>query len=382
MAIKVGVLIDFAWGYPEAIKRCYEDCLEFAFADALADGVIDREVELVWRHADGLPVGDAHQVLRAWRELAEEEGCVAIFGPVISENAIALRDYIERQGRVPSITWAGTDLWNGQWCYALGQGSLTEEPYLMTNYLAHIGVRKVAAIVEQSAIGVEYFSYFRQACAFDGLSISGYEEVTQIQTDLRDTVARVREIGADALAYFGFGLPAIEINGVLDQMGWNPTRVMTAAFLTAPIKPTGWKVLQHWVGCDLYDEDNPVGQDFLDRFERRFGYRPENFLSVTLYDVGQILAQGIGKARPLSPDGVRRGLDAVKMLPAASGVTGTMLGLGPYDHKAWVGSGYLLMKRVRSEYSDQGLTSPGSTEVVHRLTPRSVTERRALRAAL
>lgn len=380
MAIKVGVLIDYAWGYPEAIKRCYEDCLELAFADALADGVIDREVELVWRECDGLPVGDAHQVLTAWRELADE-GCVAIFGPVISENAIAVREYIETQGKVPTITWAGTDLWNGQWCYALGQGSLTDEPYLMSNYLAHIGVRSVAAIVEQAAIGIEYFDYFRQACAFDGLAITGSEEVTQIETDLHGAVTRVRELGADALAYFGFGLPAIEINKVLDEIGWNPTRVMTAAFLTAPIMPTGWKVLQTWVGCDLYDEDNPVGQDFLDRFESRFKYRPENYLSVTLYDVGQLLARGIGNARPLSPDGVRRGLDAVKMLPAASGVTGTMLGLGPYAHKAWLGAGYLLMKRVRSDYSDEGLTSPGSTEVVHRITPRSVTQRRALRAA-
>lgn len=379
MTAKVGVLIDFAWAYPDGVRRPVEDSLQLAFDDALEDGVIDKPIEMVTRVVGGLPVGSAFDVLNAWKELAHEEGCVAILGPISSENALAIRDYVEHDGRVPSITWGGTKDWNGVWCYTLNQGSWQDEPYLMTNYLAHRGVRRVAAVMERNVTGDGYLQNFRRACDFDGLQIVHTEEIGQQQSDLDAVVARLRDSGAEAIAYFGFGLPAVSMSASMRAIGWDPIRVITTAFCTAPLLPGGWKVLRGWVGCDLHDDENVVGRDFLDRFEQRFGYRPENYIAVNSYDTGQLLARGVGNARPLSPDGVRRGLDSIAMLPAASGAPGTMLGFGPHAHNGWVGTGYLVLSRVRDGFDAEGLMSPGSTEVVHRMTPRSRTERRGTR---
>jgi hypothetical protein len=88
---------------------------------------------------------------------------------------------------------------------------------------------------------------------------------------------------------------------------------------------------------------------------------------VNTFDTGQLLANGIGKDRPLSPDGVRKGLETVKMLPAASGGAGTLLGFAPFVHRPWIGSDYLVLSRVRASFDAEGLMSPGSTEVVHRM---------------
>jgi hypothetical protein len=92
MRTKVGLLIDFSWAYPETVRRPIEDSLRLAFDDALADGIMDTPIQLVSRVVSGLPKGDADVVLTAWKEL-DDEGCVAILGPISSENALAVRAY-------------------------------------------------------------------------------------------------------------------------------------------------------------------------------------------------------------------------------------------------------------------------------------------------
>jgi branched-chain amino acid transport system substrate-binding protein len=201
--------------------------------------------------------------------------------------------------------------------------------------------------------------------------------VGQLETTFDETTTRLRQDDPDAVAYFGFGLTAVRLAEAFDAAGWDPLRVMTAGFLTAPLLPGGWQVLRGWHGIDLYDQANVVGQDFLDRFEKRFGYRPENYFAVNAYDTGQLLAQGIGRARPLSTEGVRSGLEAVKMLPGASGGPGTMLGYAPYAHRGWLAQDYLVISRVQAGFADEGLMSRASTEVVHHMTPRSRSVRNA-----
>jgi branched-chain amino acid transport system substrate-binding protein len=378
---RIGVLIDFPWAYPDTVRRPLEDSLRMALDEAREDGLVDREIEIVYKFANGLPVGGTFEVLQAWRALTEEDGCVAVFGPISSENAIAVRNYIEKTGEVSSITWGGTDRWNGTWCFAMNQGSLADEPYLIANYLGHSGTKRVAAVVETSAIGDEYFRYFKEACRFEGIEIVLHEEVDALDADFAATVQRLRAAAPDALAYFGFGLPAVTLSAELRTAGWDPLRVMCAGFMTAPLLPGGWNALDGWVGVDLYDAGNDIGRDFLDRFEARFGYRPENYLAVNAFDIGQLLAAGISKARPVSPDGVRTGLESVKMLPAASGGPGTMLGFAPYAHSVWQGSAYIVLSRVQAGFEAEGLMSTGSTEVVHRMTPRSRSERHGPSAA-
>ena len=58
------------------------------------------------------------------------------------------------------------------------------------------------------------------------------------------------------------------------------------------------------------------------------------------------LLRAFADARPLSPRGVKEALERVKMLPAASGAPGTMLRFGTWSHRAWMGAGYLVARRL------------------------------------
>jgi hypothetical protein len=153
---------------------------------------------------------------------------------------------------------------------------------------------------------------------------------------------------------------------------------MNTAFLTAPFLPEGMRSLKGWAGVDQYDESNRIGQSVIDRFEKRYGYRPANCIPLVAYDVANILAHAIARGHPLSPSGVRRGLERVKMLPAATGGTGTLLSFAPYVRRAWLGSDYLV---VRKATTDENVTvfEDMRTTLEHRYTARTREERSANR---
>jgi ABC-type branched-subunit amino acid transport system substrate-binding protein len=246
-------------------------------------------------------------------------------------------------------------------------GSLSEEPYLLANYEAHEGAEHVAVVSETTATGEELLHAFVNACRREGVKIGHFEQVSPVQTDMVGVAHRSRDAGSDAVVYLGYGFPVVELARELEAMKWEPLRVMGCAFHTVVTTPEGLGSVKGWVGVDLYDENNPVGQAFLDRFEKRVGYRPANFLGTYTYDAGQVLAHGVANGRPLSPGGVRDGLERVKWLPAASGGPGTLLNLGPFMHRAWLGPNFILWRKALEGATDWDKELP--SEFCYRFTP-------------
>ena len=107
------------------------------------------------------------------------------------------------------------------------------------------------------------------------------------------------------------------------RVDWDPPRFTTTAFQNAWVNPIMWKAFMGWIGVDQYDEGNPIGQDFLDRYAKKYnGSRPEYCVSVVNRDVAATLVRAFSDAHPLSPRGVKEALERVKMMPAASGAPG------------------------------------------------------------
>ena len=194
--------------------------------------------------------------------------------------------------------------------------------------------------------GEEYGRHFRNAARREGLEIVHTETIGPTETDLDHTAARLRASEPDAIAYLGFGLPAMDLNDAFDRLRWNPIRVTTTAFVNAYASSEWMKRYRGWVGVDQFDEANPVAQEFLDRFEARFSYRPEHCVATLAYDTGRLVSLAIANASPLSPLGVKHGLEQIKALRAATGSPGTRLGFGPFVRRGWHGTGYLVLRQV------------------------------------
>lgn len=345
--IKLGYLFDFKLppSFPAEQRADLTDAFELVFRQGLERGIIDRPVELVFREVEGLPKGSVKAVIDAYGELVDE-GCLAVFGPAITDNAVPVREAIEERFKVPAISVSGADDWLGEWTFALPQGSMTDEPVVWAHLIAKQGYKTVGVLIEKSLIGESYIRHFRKACRAEGIRIVREEFIAQTAQDVGDAVGRLKETAPDALVHCGFGFGIVLVNPALAAVGWDPPRFLGTAFQNAWINPVMWKAIEGWTGLDQYDEGNKVGQAFLDEFAETFGRRPEYCVPVVNRDLATVLLHAFAEAHPLTPRGVKEALENVKMLPAASGAPGTRLSFGKWTRRGWMGAGYLVARRL------------------------------------
>jgi len=349
--IKLGYLFDFKLpdGYPQEAREDLVNPFELVFRQGFAQGMIDRPVEIIFREVEGLPKGTIKAVIDGYGELVDE-GCLAVFGPAITDNCVPTREAIEERFHVPAISVTGTDDWLGEWTFSLPMGSMTDEPIFWADLVVKDGHKEVGVLVEQSLVGETYVRNFRRACASNGLRIVAEEQIPQTAQDISEAVSKLHQAKAPAVVHCGFGFGIALFNQALQGLDWDPPRFMGTAFENAWLNETLWSVILGWTGLDQYDESNVVGQRFLDEYEEVYGRRPEYCVSVVNRDLATVLLHAFADAHPLTPRGVKEALERVKMVPAASGAPGTRLSFGKWTRRGWMGAGYLVARRLDPEF--------------------------------
>lgn len=341
--LKVGLLND----YPtrSGTEDDTVDTLRLVFDEAVSAGLVDRPIEVVRRDVIGLPNGTYHAVERGYDELVAE-GCLVIFGPYVSDNAVPLSAHANRVAKVPNLILSGSEEALGEWTFALNNGSMPEEPVMLAAVMLGDERSRIAIAYEASLIGKEYLAFAEKAYSAAGLKVVATAAIPQVEADKAAVVAELRATGPDALVHVGFGHGLLGFSDALESAGWDPPRYTTTAFEMAHINAEWMRHLRGWVGLDSYDERNDVGQGFLDRFEARYGRRPAHSMPGLCHDVATVIARGLAAARPLTGGGVKEGIEQVKLVPSASGAPGTFLRFGRYIRQGWLGSDYLIARRV------------------------------------
>ena len=354
--IKLGYLMDFKLpeGYPEEARQDLVRPFELVFNQGLERSMIDRPVQIVFREVEGLPKGTIKAVIDGFGDLVDE-GCLAIFGPAITDNCVPTREAIEERFRVPAISVTGSEDWLGEWTFSLSMGSMTDEPIFWADLLAKQGHTEVGVLVEQSLVGESYIRNFRRACAVRGIRIVAEESIPQTAQDITEQVRKLFEAKAQALVHSGFGFGLVYVNQALKELGWDPPRFIGTAFQNAWIHQVMWDAIFGWTGLDQYDDTNVVGQRFLDQYQEAYGRRPEYCVPVVNRDIATVLLHAFADAHPLTPRGVKEALERVKMLPAASGAPGTRLSFGKWTRRGWMGAGYLVAKQLEPEFGNARL---------------------------
>lgn len=341
--LKVGLLND----YPTKGDTDNDTlaALSLVLEEAWSAGLIDRPVEIVTRNVVGLPNGEYLAVERAFDELVAE-GCLAIFGPWISDNVVPLRPHVDATARTPIITLSGSEGALGEWCFALNNGSMAEEPVMLAAVMIGDGRSRIAIAYESSLIGKEYLAFAEKVYGAAGLTVVATVAIPQVEADKATAVQRLRVAEPDALVHVGFGHGLWGFSDALDAAGWDPPRYTTTAFEMAHISVEWMRQLRGWIGLDSYDERNTVGQRFLDRFEAKYARRPMHSMPGLAHDAATVIARGLSAARPLTGEGVKDGIEQVKLIPSASGAPGTFLRFGRYIRQGWLGSDYLVARRI------------------------------------
>jgi branched-chain amino acid transport system substrate-binding protein len=66
-------------------------------------------------------------------------------------------------------------------------------------------------------------------------------------------------------------------------------------------------------------------------------------VGVAAYDIGRLLGEAVARSAHLTRTGIKESLERVKRIPAATGMDGTTMGFGHWDHGALKGR-YLVLR--------------------------------------
>ena len=227
---KVGVCMDFAGG--TQIARDFYDGIQLAIDEAVERGDVEHPIELVIREVIGPMRGTSTVVLDAWRELAHEEDCLVIIGPVVTEANLAIVEEVNRS-KVPTISFCATFDWAGPYCYALQNGGFPDEADVLAAYMARQGHRRVGVFHEAGLIGEEFFAAFTTSADRHGLTIVGDHTVGLFNTQrpVEPQLEAVRAAGAEAIvvlsAYGALAPVQRALAAVEDDWDWHPPATRT-----------------------------------------------------------------------------------------------------------------------------------------------------------
>ena len=344
--MRVGILYDIADTTPDepTLGGGTDALMRVAVDDLLACGRLDRDVEFVHAAGLGLPAGTAFAVEQAFAELVAQ-GVLVVVGPAIGDNALVVTPLAER-ARIPTINWAGTERARSNYMFHLQVGSHEDEGVLLARHVAALGAARVGVVFDRSPIGRRYASFFESECDVLGLELAARVPIGPLATDASRELATVRASGADALVYLGLGLVASTVARARVDAAWDVPAAMNTAGLRG-YDPAFAREIDGWVYVDMVSDDNPV----LAALCARLGVDPARALFTAVgYDLGRLVGEGLARAPELTAEGVREGLELVKLVPAAEGRAGTTLGFGHWDRGALHGE-YLVLRQWRDTVS-------------------------------
>jgi branched-chain amino acid transport system substrate-binding protein len=303
-------------------------------------GRLDRRVHFVHEHGPGLPGGTAHAVEQGYKRLVEQ-GVLMVVGPAIGDNAIVITELADAH-RTPTINWSASERARSDYMFHLQVGSHEDESILLARHVAAAGITRVAVVFDHSPIGVRHLAFFEEECALVGVRVGARARVPPLPVDVADALDSVRAPGIEALVYLGLGWAGRELARAATASGWHVPRFMNAAGMRGA-DPDFAKDIDGWIYPDMHSDDNRI----LTAVRARCG-DPSRFGAALAfgYDMGQLVAEGLARAEELSREGVKAGLERVKLVPAAEGHEGTVLGFGRWDRSALKGR-YLVLRQWR-----------------------------------
>jgi hypothetical protein len=108
---------------------------------------------------------------------------------------------------------------------------------------------------EKGSSGGDYSNYFRRAAGQVGLEVVKEVMLTPNPKGFADSLATMRDQGAQAIAYMGYGYSTFHFARAFKALDWDPPRFMGTAFMFYSNSNAWAEGLEGWHGVDELGED-------------------------------------------------------------------------------------------------------------------------------
>lgn len=225
-SIKIGTFGPIT-GANYAFGRLTMNGLETLFADVnAAGGVNGRTLELVRVDDQCDPAG----AIAAVRKLIFDEKVFAIIGGSCSNGVMAAKEDIQQAG-IPFINFAAaSNNISAPEIENIFTSMLTSnlESALQAQYLADLGVKRVAVVAQHDAWGSDRHKTLLPALAEKGIEVAVDEELSMEANDATAQVLRVQGSGAEAVVLLSYPKPASIFLRDAARLGFSSTFIGTS----------------------------------------------------------------------------------------------------------------------------------------------------------
>lgn len=345
--VKVGILMDLPAKYSAHAYKVY-DLVREQYA---ASGRMERGIEFVKRETFGPPSGPIKNTVDGFHQLVDE-GCLVIVGPNHSDSNIALSSHVDAR-KVPVVALGATARHLSEYTFSIPWSSIPHDAFICASWLKKQGCKRVCFTWDKADHSEENVEHFRVAAERAGLRIIGDERFPQVISPALNgiferTMQEFKRLDPDGIVHFGTCETAALWACYTVERAWNIPRVMNDAFFAAYLPQYGAR-MEGWVGTTMWDDANEVTAELFADYRKRYpDEAPPPHEMMSLYRDGMVTAlEGVLLAPILTPEGIKRGLERIQLLPSACGGPRTCISFGRYDRRGLKGPDIMVLRRVK-----------------------------------
>jgi branched-chain amino acid transport system substrate-binding protein len=322
--IKIGMIAPLSGEYADSTGQPAVDAVQMAVDEVNEAGGLEvngrrYKIVLIAKDNEGSPEAS----VSAAQQLINQEGVVAIIGPMFSSNAIPVSEIAEQAG-IPMISPTSTNPQTTQGKTFVFRATFVDDfqGLAMARFaLEDLGLQKAAVLYDvASSYNRGLAETFRDAFERLGGDVVAFESyTTDANSDFSSQLARIQETNAEALFLPNYtddvlkqGEQAYEMGlnvAILGGDSWEGERLM------------GQPAFENSYFSGHFCRDLSVERirAFSEAYEQRYGREPNGLISLS-YDSAGLLFAAMQNQGQVTPAAIRDGLFAINY----TGITGSI----------------------------------------------------------
>lgn len=281
-------------------------------------GINGKKIVVIWEDTQGDPtVG-----INAYNKLVDNDGVVALIGPVLTGVSKAVAELSADIG-IPMITPSAT-----AYEVTTGRPNVFRTCFLdpfqavaIAQYMNSEGLKNVASLYDN---GDEYstglFNAFKAECEKLGLNVVAAESAPRSDVDFKSQLTNIKNANPEAVFLPYYGAPAALMMTQAAEIGLN-TKFFGADGIADIVASISNKaLLTNMIYSDHFtiDADSAMAINFIKDYEAKYGEKPTVSFAATAYDAAIVLTEAIKTAGSTDYAAVAQAIKA----SAVDGVSG------------------------------------------------------------